>query len=99
MKAAVEGGRRNRAGVGHSRTRGRGGRGTEWGAPGRRERGCGTEQGQGSWVLTAYLKSQLGHVSHQPVPTGLLLCLQGKAHAKLGTKSWGHGHSPRDHEV
>lgn len=28
-----------------------------------------------SWVPTAYLKSQLGHVSHQPVPTGFLLCL------------------------
>lgn len=57
------------------------------------------DQEQGSWVPTAYLKPQLGHVSHQPVPTGLLLCLRGKTRATLGTKSWGHSHFPRDHET
>lgn len=51
------------------------------------------------WVPTAYLKPQLGHVSHQPVPTGFLLRLQGKTRAKLGTESWGHSPFPSDQEL
>lgn len=61
-----------------------------------RRRGLTNEQTQSGrrWVPTAYLKPQLGHVSHQPVPTGFLLRLQGETGARPGTKSWGHRPSP-----